>query len=176
MFSRVSTHRSLQPTDGRPDNKQMIDDPKRAAFQHRLDAALQMNGYTNATFAALWGPNGQQKVSAWRRRGRIGQESVAEVRELLKRTSMDWLQEGIGEPERVSVSEPVRQYRDDRQSYAARLPPAILAQAVRVMEAEEHLNGRNPPLKHAILLLQYCDRIAAGEQVADLIAELSIGL
>jgi hypothetical protein len=175
MFSHKSTLCALNPADGALDNQQIVDDPKKEAFRRRFAAALTKNGYDNASFAAVWGPKGQQKVHAWKRRGRIGQESVSEVRELLSRTNMEWLQDGIGEPERFTTAVEPSLKIDDSRSYSARLPAVILAQAVRVMEAEEHLNGRNPPLKHAILLLQYCDRIAAGESVADLIAELTEG-
>jgi hypothetical protein len=175
MLSSKSTLCALNLTDGTLDNQQMVDDPNKEAFRRRLAAALTKNGYDNASFAAVWGPKGQQKVSAWKKRGKIGQESVAEVRELLRCTNMEWLQEGIGEPERVTVTYDAPPRNEGRQSYSTRLPPAILAQAVRVMDAEEHLNGKNPPLKHAILLLQYCDRVAAGESVADLIAELTEG-
>lgn len=179
-----STVRLLQPTNGAVETKQMIDTDKEAekqaqidAFRRRWEAALAANGYSRATFAAQLGPNGQQAIDNWtKRRGRVGQGSVLKVRDLLPRTNMEWLQDAVGEPERVTISDtPQRPLNPLGQSYATRLPPAILAQAVRVMEAEEHINGRNPPLKHANLLLHYCDRIAAGESVADLIVELTQG-
>jgi hypothetical protein len=147
-----------------------------APFSHRLDAALAMNGLSNRDFAALINPHtGQQTVNGWRRRGRVGAQSVKRVRALLPKTNFDWLQEGVGEPERFNgVAESSPNY-DVRQSYSTRLPPSILAQAVRVVEVEEHVNGPNPPLRHAIMLLTYADRIGSGEEVADLIAEITDG-
>jgi len=143
-------------------------------FTDRLDAALAMNGLDNATFAAHFGPAGQQAVNGWRKRGRIGQPSVAKARLALPLTNMDWLQEGIGSPERLSgVAEPSRNY-DSRQSYAARLDPHILAKALGVMDADETRNGRYSPLKRATLVLSLCDRIAAGEKQHDLIAAIFV--
>jgi len=141
-----------------------------APFSARLDAALAMNRMDNAMFAAFFGPTGQQKVNGWRRRGRIGQPSVAHVRDLLPRTNIDWLQEGIGDPERLTgVAESSRNY-DVRQSYEARLDLHTLAKAVRVMTADEDANSRYSPLMHATRLLEYYDRLAQGERESDLIA------
>jgi hypothetical protein len=157
----------LQPTSGKQDNQQMIDV---APFTARLDAALAMHRMDNPTFAANFGPTGQQLVNRWRKRGRIGQPSVAKVRDLLPRTNIDWLQEGVGEPERLSgVAEHSRSY-DVRQSYEARLDLHTLAKAVRVMTADEDANTRYSPLMHATRLLEYYDRLASGERESDLIA------
>lgn len=148
----------------------MVDTPP---FKDRLNAALAMNGLDNATFASHFGKDpqgGQSIVNRWRKRGRIGTPSVPRVRELLHRTSMEWLQEGTGEPERFTASAERSHIHDVRQSYVARLDPRILAQAVRVVSADEHVNGQYPPLKHAILLLETCDRLEAGERVTDMIA------
>lgn len=148
----------------------MVDSPD---FSDRLDAALAMNGLDNPTFAAYFGPTGQQLINGWRRRGKVGQPSYKRVREILALTSMDWLQEGVGSPERLvsGVAEPVRNY-DVRQSYAARLDVHILAKALGVMDADETRNGRYSPLKRATLVLSLCDRIAAGEKQHDLIAAI----
>jgi hypothetical protein len=40
------------------------------------------------------------------------------------------------------------------------------------MDADEHLNGKYPRLKYAVLLLHTCDRLAAGEKQSELIAAL----
>jgi hypothetical protein len=147
----------------------MVDSP---SFPDRLDAALAMNGLDNATFAAFFGHNGQQLVNGWRRRGRVGQPSVRRVKQILPATNMDWLQDNIGSPERLTgVSEPSANY-DHRQSYAARLDAHILAKALGVMDADEIRNGRYSPLKRATLVLSLCDRMAAGEKQHDLIAEI----
>lgn len=143
-----------------------------APFSARLDAALAMNGLDNATFAAHFGPNGQQKVYGWRVRERIGQPSVAKVRDLLPRTNIDWLQEGVGEPERFSAAtEPSRNYQLPA-SYAARLDLPTLAKAVRVMTADEEENGAYSPLLHATRLLEYYDQLAAGEKASTLLAKV----
>lgn len=161
---------SLLPTSGAPDNQQMVYAPP---FTDRLDAALAMNGLDNATFASHFGKDpqgGQSIVNRWRSRNRVGGKSLPRVRELLPKTSMEWLQEGIGEPERFRASAERSHINDVRQSYVTRLDPRILAQAVRVVSADEHVNGQYPPLKHAILLLETCDRLEAGERVTDMIA------
>lgn len=59
---------------------------------------------------------------------------------------------------------------DYRHSRAERPTAAILAKAMEVMEADEFVNGPYPPLKHAELLLELCDRIAAGDSPMKLIA------
>lgn len=62
---------------------------------------------------------------------------------------------------------------DYRHSRAARPTAAILAEAVGVIEADEAVNGTYPPLKHAELLLELCDRIAAGESAMVLLAKVT---
>ena len=141
-----------------------------APFTARLDAALAMNRMDNATFASHFGPTGQQKVNRWRHRGKIGQPSVAQVRDLLPRTNIDWLQEGVGEPERLSNVAEHSRIGDVRQSYESRLDLHTLAKAVRVITADEAENTRYSPLMHATRLLEYYDRLARGESESDLIA------
>jgi hypothetical protein len=68
--------------------------------------------------------------------------------------------------------EPSQNY-DYRQSRAARPTAAILAQAVKVIEIDESVNGVYPSLKHAELLLELCDRLAAGEEAIALIAQIT---
>jgi len=58
-----------------------------------------------AAFARKLGQNGQQNVNNWLKRGKVGQSSAAQVRELLPRASIDWLNDGIGDP--PTVGEPV---------------------------------------------------------------------
>lgn len=62
---------------------------------------------------------------------------------------------------------------DYRQSRAARPTAAILAKAVSIMAVDEEVNGVYPPLKHAELLLELCDRLAAGEDAMKLIAYMT---
>lgn len=71
-----------------------------------------------------------------------------------------------------SAAESSRNY-DYRQSRATRPTPAILAEAVKVIEIDEAVNGTYPPLKHAELLLELCDRLAAGEDAMRLIATMT---
>lgn len=70
------------------------------------------------------------------------------------------------------VNEPSATY-DYRQSRAARPTAAILAEAVRVIEVDEAVNGKYPALKHAELLLEVCDRLAAGEDALELMAQIT---
>ena len=143
-----------------------------APFDSRLNAALAMNGMDNATFASHFGPTGQQTVNRWRKRGKIGQPSIPKVRDLLPRTNIDWLQEGHGEPERLSRLAESSRLHDVQQSYAARLDLHTLSKAVRVITADEMENGRYSPLMHATKLLEYYDRLATGARESDLIAEV----
>jgi hypothetical protein len=170
MFSRTSTVCSLQPTNGKQDNQQMIDV---VPFDARLDAALALHHMGNADFAAHFGPTGQQLVNRWRARGRIGTPSIPKVRELLHRTNIDWLQEGVGEPERFNPAAEPSHSHDVRPSYAARLDVPTLAKAVRIMSVDESQNGLYSPLLHAIRLLGYYDRLATGELESALLVEVA---
>lgn len=71
----------------------------------------------------------------------------------------------------IGVREPSPNY-DYRQSRAARPAAPILAQAVKIMAADEEVNGPYPPLKHAELLLELCDRLAAGADELVLLAQV----
>lgn len=73
----------------------MVDLPN---FSARLDFALTLHGLDNSTFAEKFDPDGQQKVHNWRKRGRIGQQSVPTARKALPRIRMEWLNEGDGDP------------------------------------------------------------------------------
>lgn len=70
----------------------------------------------------------------------------------------------------ISVGEPSQDH-DYRHSRAARPTAPILAEAVKIMAIDEEVNGAYPPLKHAELLLELCDRIAAGESSMKLVAQ-----
>lgn len=142
-------------------------------FEARLDAALAMNGMSNAQFASHFGAQGQQLVGNWRKRGRIGQQSVPKVRELLSRTNIVWLQEGIGEPEQFAgVAEPSASYVSG-QSQSARPNMHTLAAAVKVIEADESRHGKYRVLDYAVILWNYYERLMQGEQQVDLITEVS---
>lgn len=167
MFTDKSTVWGLPPTDGKSENKHMVDS---LTFSERLDLALALNGLDNKAFASHFGHGGQQMVNRWRSRGRVGQPSVPMVRSILPRTNMDWLQEGVGEPE--LPPEPLR-VRDFGQSYAARLDPVILAEAVKVLSYDEAQGGPLPHLKYATLLLELYDKLAAGEDALALMAQLA---
>jgi hypothetical protein len=152
----------LQPTDGRLDNQQMIDERD---FDARLDYALMLHGRDNAWLAAQFGPTGQQTVRGWRDRGRVGQPSVPKVRELLPLIRMDWLQEGIL-PELVSSSAEPSLTHDVRQSPPARRDVAILTQALKLVETDEALNGVFGWERKAEILLDVCAKLDAGEDPA----------
>lgn len=167
VFSGLSTVCRLNPTGGRIQHGRMV---YPSDFSARLDHALAMNGLDNATFASALGEKGQQLVNRWRKRGKIGQPSVPKVRNILARTGMTWLQEGVGTPERSNESEATPGHRP---SYAARLDPVILAQALTVVEYDEAQGGLYPYPKLAELLIKLYDRIANGEHQLALMAELA---
>lgn len=77
------------------------------------------------------------------------------------------------DPEAFSSSDESSRNYDYRQSRAARPTAAILAQAVSIMAIDEEVNGLYPPLKHAELLLELCDRLAAGEDAMKLVAHMT---
>ena len=86
----------MQPTSGNPDHKQMVD---LSTFGARLDYALEAHGIDNAEFARRIHPEtGQQTVGNWRRRERIGQPSHAAVRAILPFASVEWINDGVGDP------------------------------------------------------------------------------
>lgn len=77
------------------------------------------------------------------------------------------------DPETFSADRESVDNADYRQSRAARPTVPILAAAVKVIEIDESVNGPYPPQKHAELLLELCDRIAAGEEPMALIAQIT---
>ena len=105
MFSRESTPRSL-PGRAAAVNIAFMG-KKLATFEERLEQALTGAGLTNATFASQLGPNGQQLLHNWRKRGRIGAGSAAAVRKILPAVSMEWLNDGVGEEATVSKVRPI---------------------------------------------------------------------
>lgn len=170
MISRLQPFRSWTPTDGSRDNHKQMDDLN---FTERLAMALEMNGLTNAAFAAAIGENGQQNINGWKERGQVGSKSLRRVAQLLPLTNVMWLQYGDGEPEafsRVAESSPNYQLP---QSRAARPAVAILAKAVDIITIDEGVNGPYPSEKHAELLLELCDRLVAGENSMELVAKLT---
>lgn len=59
------------------------------------------------------------------------------------------------------------------QSYAARLDPAILADALKAVAIDEAIYGAYSFLKRASLLIEMYQRIESGEEVAALAAKLA---
>lgn len=142
-------------------------------FEARLDAALVMNGVNNAQFAANFGPNGQQLVHGWRKRGRIGQASVPKVRTLLPVTNMTWLQEGSGEARNLTNQEKFS--LGPRESQTARPNMHTLAAAVRVITVDEQYHGKFNELRFAERLWDYYEQLASGVQQVDLITQVIAG-
>lgn len=114
-------------------------------FSDRLDAALAEVELTNAEFASLLGMNGHQLVHNWRRRGRIGAESMPAVRDALPGISLDWLNSGVGsmkerpplEPEAIADAYIAIVRRFDRAGihYDVAMDPDLLALGIEfVME------------------------------------------
>lgn len=100
VFSPLSTICWLpSPTDW-PEAKQMVD---LSTFSGRLDYAIAAHGLTNAGFAHMVDQDkGQQMVTNWRSRHRVGGPSLAIVRAILHKTNMEWLNENIGSPFKVA--------------------------------------------------------------------------
>lgn len=97
----------------------------------------------------------------------IGSRSARQL-EVAFRRPEGWMDMDPDAFSQVNESSPTYDYR---QSRAARPTAAILATAVSVMEADETVNGPYPPLKHAELLLELCDRLAAGDDAMTLVAQ-----
>lgn len=67
-------------------------------FEDRLQIMLSACCLTRPQLARLIHPeHGQQLIQGWIKRGRIGQKSAGKVRDVT-RVSMDWLNDGIGDP------------------------------------------------------------------------------
>lgn len=94
MFTDMSTHCLLRTAAYAHENQQMVD----STLEARLEQAWTAHGLTRASFAAGLGKDGQQKLTNWIQRNRIGQPSLAAVRQLLPQTNMEWLNDGIGHP------------------------------------------------------------------------------
>jgi phage repressor protein C with HTH and peptisase S24 domain len=90
----------------------MVDKTAAAHFAERFEQMLAACGLTRAEFANHPGI-GQQNVTNWIKRGRIGQKSAALVREITG-VSIDWLNEGIGNLPIAS------QLRESAAPYASR--------------------------------------------------------
>jgi hypothetical protein len=141
----------------------MVDAP---SFDERLDHALRMHGVTNAWLASQFGPTGQQTVRGWRDRGRVGTPSIRRVRELLPRTNIDWLQDGVGEPELLRNAAESSLITHAQASPPARRDVSILTQALKLVETDEALNGVFGWERKAEILLDVCARLDAGEDPA----------
>ena len=74
----------------------MIDKSATTGFAERFELMLAACHLTRAEFANHEGI-GQQNVTNWIKRGRVGQNSTARVREITG-VSIDWLNEGVGNP------------------------------------------------------------------------------
>lgn len=87
----------------------MVDNPTPSAFAQRFQQMLDACALTRAEFCALAGI-GQANVTNWLKRGRVGQQSAARVREITG-VSIDWLNDGAGRP-------PTRGTREQANSYS----------------------------------------------------------
>lgn len=113
------------------------------AFNERLDRALVALGLTNAEFAAAF-ENGQQLVSGWRKRGRIGGPTAARLRrgELVPGFPIDWVNDEAGEP-----PAPVQRIQEVRPPYAftshsQRPSPEILRATQEFLDRAYEANGK----------------------------------
>lgn len=150
-------------TSGGVQNHQMNNSPKE--FSARLDAALAMNGMTNAEFAARVNPStGHQTVNGWRKRGKIGGPSLPQVRAILAVTSMEWLQEGTGAREKHGVGEVnVKYYPPDMStsSHNSNFNAAMLSVAETWVRFEEEAVGELQPLRRAERLISLYQMVEA---------------
>lgn len=160
------------PTNGQPTISGMSD----GEFSKRLDQAQAREGMDNAEFVRRLGGDAAgapQKVTNWRKRGRIGGPSIPLVRSILTRTNMDWLNEGIGQPEReAAVKYQVREVRPTSQN--EEVTPAILSRAEFWVRVEERAKGEFPPVRRAERILELCRLIRANN--GDLLPEQALGL
>lgn len=74
----------------------MVDTPTPTAFAQRFQEMLEACALTRAEFCAFDGI-GQANVTNWLKRGRVGQQSSARVRQITG-VSIDWLNDGVGNP------------------------------------------------------------------------------
>jgi hypothetical protein len=100
MFSVLSTSCFLTHEHAPADHKQTVYQRVRAAldtFEKRFEYILAQCELDRARFARLLSGAGQQKITNWLDRGRIGAPSRREVFDLTG-ASPDWLNDGIGDP------------------------------------------------------------------------------
>lgn len=144
MCSQKSTPRLLPGQSERAHHKQMVDyadeGKARLEFVERLDYALAMHGLTNQDFARKVDPHsGQQLVTNWRRRGKIGNQSVAKVQGLLPNISVSWINTGAG-PAGKMIAEPVNKFGDDAE--VAEIPVWDARAAAGITSINEYGGGQ----------------------------------
>jgi len=100
MFTDLSTTCFLTPTLPATNHKQTVYDGPRDpldTFKKRLEYVLAQCELDRPRFARMLSGEGQQKLTNWIDRGRVGNPSRREIFELTG-ASPDWLNDGIGEP------------------------------------------------------------------------------
>lgn len=97
-------------------------------FESRLDYALSCYRKTNAEFAALLGPNGQQTVRNWRSRGRIGHMSWRTIWQHLPGFPVQWINDHVGDTPTMEHHRLAEESNSYRVSQLQRPDPQILVQ------------------------------------------------
>lgn len=151
-------------------------------FDKRLDYVLKARGLTNREFALrIDAERGQQIVHNWRKRGRIGWPNHAKVREILGSPDIDWLNDGRGEwpmkpdellayqaDQRAAVKEKSQEYplqpATDKASHSVGIDPAKLRTAIRFLDQQCALWGRDvPEERYPLLLAGIYDQLDASD-------------
>ncbi|MBP8101975.1 MAG: hypothetical protein KAY54_08815 [Burkholderiaceae bacterium] len=100
MVGPLSTARLLTQQTAERQHKHAVyltAEPFLENFATRFAHMLETCGLDRARFARMLSGSGQQKITNWLDRGRIGSPSRREVF-LLTGASLDWLNDGIGQP------------------------------------------------------------------------------
>ncbi len=118
-------------------------------------------------------PQGQVSHFGGKRPSKVMGDQIAEEIEAAFALEAGWLDVDRGEDEALSDGRIILTSQSPLASRNLRTDPAILAEAVKLVEIDEALGGRYDHLKHASLLLDLYDRVEAGEDPRELQARLA---
>jgi phage repressor protein C with HTH and peptisase S24 domain len=118
----------------------MVDKVDFSHFAERFELMLSACNITRPAFASHPGI-GQQNVTNWLKRGRVGQRSASRVREITG-VSIDWLNDGIGKaPTASQIEESAPDYGSRRSSPTQRSKKFFRSETPPGYVRFEHMNN-----------------------------------
>lgn len=135
MFSQTSTPCFLTPGNRGPEYKLRVyvgDRYHLKTFEQRFEHMLQQCNMDRAQLARALSGHGQQKITNWFKRGRVGSSSRREVSELTG-VSTDWLNDAIGEAFPAGARKP-KFIKEIPASYEVRTTVALTPRELALVE------------------------------------------